>query len=118
MASQAIYKISPRAAWQEAHRSGVYLGSADDMRDGFIHMSTAEQVAATLARHFAGRSDLVLAAVDASKLGETVRWERSRSGALFPHIYGPLPMSSVLAEFPLALDADGRHVVPREIMAP
>lgn len=118
MARQSIYKISPRAAWQEARERGVYIGSADDIRDGFIHMSTAEQVAGTLARHFAGLSDLVLAAIDVALLGETVRWERSRGGAVFPHIYGPLPMSSVIAEFPLPLDADGRHVVPREIAAP
>lgn len=118
MARQAIYKISPRAAWQEARRRGTYHGSADDVRDGFIHMSTAEQVAATLARHFVGQTDLVLAAVDAAMLGDAVRWERSRGGALFPHVYGPLPMSCVIAEYPLPLDAGGRHVVPKEIAAP
>jgi len=85
---------------------------AVDHQDGFIHFSTAEQAAETAARHFAGQGDLVLVAVDADLLGDALRWEASRGGALFPHLYGDLPMAAVLEVVSLSLDADGRHVFP------
>lgn len=118
MRSDAIYKISSRQAWLEARKLGKFVGSTDDIRDGFIHMSSAEQVAGTLTRHFSGQGDLVIAAVDPAALGDALRWERSRGGALFPHIYGVLPMAAVTAEYAVAPQADGHHVVPREIAGP
>jgi uncharacterized protein (DUF952 family) len=107
-----IYKICERALWQEAERSGVFNGAPVDARDGFIHFSTAEQVGETLARHFAGAGDLMLVAVDAEALGEALRYEPSRGGALFPHLYGPLPLTAVRWARPLPVDADGRRILP------
>ena len=118
MPQDAIYKISPRQLWREARARGDFVGSADDLRDGYIHMSAAGQVTGTLARHFAGQKDLILAVVDPALLGDTLRWESSRGGLLFPHIYGPLPMAAVTGEYAVTLDANGRHVVPKEIVAP
>ncbi len=80
-----IYKICTSAEWRETERAGAYRGSAVDHRDGFIHFSTAEQAAETAARHFAGQRDLVLVSVDADALGDMLKWEPSRGGALFPH---------------------------------
>jgi uncharacterized protein (DUF952 family) len=88
-----IYKICPRAEWEAALVNGVYAGSEVDRRDGFIHFSTAAQVDETLRRHFAGQSDLVLVGVDPALLGAALRFEASRGGALFPHLYGVLPVS-------------------------
>jgi uncharacterized protein (DUF952 family) len=90
-----IYKIATREAWEAAQAAGAYRGSGDDARDGFIHFSTAPQLAGTLAKHFAGQEGLVLVAVDADELGDQLRWEPSRGGELFPHLYGPLPLSAV-----------------------
>ena len=81
-------------------------------RDGFIHFSTAAQVAETAAKHFAEESDLVLVAVDADALGAALKWEPSRGGDLFPHLYGPLPLTAVRWARPLPRAADGRHVFP------
>jgi uncharacterized protein (DUF952 family) len=108
-----IYKICEAEEWERAERDGAFHGSAVDFADGFIHFSTAAQVAATAARHFAGMSDLVLVAVHAEPLGAAVKWEISRGGARFPHLYGALPMSAVAWVKPLRLDDDGRHVFPR-----
>jgi uncharacterized protein (DUF952 family) len=107
-----IYKICPAALWREAERAGVFHGSADDRRDGFIHFSTAAQVVETAAKHFSGQRDLLLVAVDAGRLGQRLRWEPSRGGALFPHLYGELPLAVVQRVEPLPLGPDGRHVVP------
>src|SRR5438045_7049524 len=90
-----IYKICTDAEWREAERAGTYRGSAVDRRDGFIHFSTAEQAAETAAKHFAGQRDLVLVAVDADALGDKLKWEPSRGGALFPHLYGELAVRAV-----------------------
>jgi uncharacterized protein (DUF952 family) len=108
-----IYKICTAAEWHAAEHAGAYRGSAVDHRDGFIHFSTAEQATETAARHFAGQLDLVVLAVDAATLGERLKWEPSRGGALFPHLYGELPLSAVLRVDPLPLDASGRHVFPQ-----
>ncbi len=108
----AIYKICAAAEWREAESAGVYSGSAIDRRDGFIHFSTAEQVRETAARHFAGQPDLVLVSVDPAKLGYRLKWEPSRGGALFPHLYADLPVSAVIRVDPLPLDAAGRHEFP------
>ena len=107
-----IYKICPTAAWREAERNGIFRGSPVDLRDGYIHFSTAGQVVETAAKHFAGAADLVLVAVDAGALGAALTWELSRGGALFPHLYGVLTLDAVLWVKPLPLGADGRHVLP------
>jgi uncharacterized protein (DUF952 family) len=107
-----IFKICDRAEWAEAERRGGFHGSAVDIADGFIHFSAADQVAVTAERHFAGLTDLVIVAVDAQALGPTLRWEPSRGGALFPHLYGTLPLTAVNWVEPLPLDTHGRHVLP------
>ncbi len=107
-----IYKICPSSLWRAAEKAGVFTGSPVDLADGFIHFSTARQVAETAARHFAGAADLVLAAIDESRLGGRVRYEPSRGGDLFPHLYEPLDLAAVLWARPLPLGADGRHVFP------
>ena len=107
-----IYKICETALWREAERSGVFHGAPVDARDGFIHFSTAGQVGETAARYFAGAGDLMLVAVDADALDAALKWEASRGGELFPHLYGVLPLAAVLWARPLPLGADGRHVFP------
>jgi len=105
-----VYKIVATEEWTRAEATGVFAGAAIDRADGFIHFSTAAQVAETAAKWFAGRNDLTLAAVDAKSLGDHLRWEPSRGGALFPHLYADLPMNAVVWSRPLKLGADGRHV--------
>jgi len=107
-----IYKICETAHWADAERDGEFRGSAVDFADGYIHFSTAAQVAGTAAKHFAGMSGLVLVAVGAEELGGALKWETSRGGALFPHLYGALPLTAVRWVKPLRLDYDGRHVLP------
>jgi uncharacterized protein (DUF952 family) len=107
-----IYKICDRALWQEAERLGVFRGAPVDAQDGFIHFSTAGQVAETAARHFAGGADLILVAVEAERLGPALKWEPSRGGALFPHLYGALSLDAVVWTKPLPLGSDGRHMFP------
>ena len=94
--AELVYKIAPRSAWEAAVRGGVYRGSQDDQRDGFIHLSTKGQVSATLQRHFAGQSDLLLISFDAAALGDALRFEASRGGQLFPHLYGELATALAL----------------------
>jgi uncharacterized protein (DUF952 family) len=107
-----IYKICETAQWAQAERDRAFRGSAVDLADGYIHFSTAAQVADTAAKHFAGMPDLVLVAVDAEGLGGALKWEKSRGGALFPHLYGSLPTTAVRWVQALLLDCDGRHVLP------
>ena len=111
--SETIYKISTAALWREAERAGAFTGAPVDLADGFIHFSTAAQVAETAARHFAGATDLVLLAVDAAALGAALRYEPSRGGALFPHLYGTLSPDEALEIVPLPLGPDGEHVFPK-----
>ena len=108
-----IFKVVSRSEWQEAQEAGAFHGSPLDLADGFIHLSSAAQVVSTVQNYFAGRDDLVLVSVDTECLGDTLRWEVSRGGALFPHIYGDLPMTSVLKAVPLKLQKDGTHVFPQ-----
>lgn len=110
--TQLIYKILSAAEWQAAERVGVFKGSGIDLNDGFIHFSTAEQSAETAAKHFAGQAGLVLVAVDAEQLGAAIRWEVSRGGQLFPHLYANLPTRDVAWVKPLPLDANGKHSFP------
>lgn len=107
-----IYKIAPAVLWREAEAGGVFVGSPVDLKDGFIHFSDAAQVRETAARYFTGEADLVLAAIDTTKLGSTLRWEASRGGALFPHLYAPLEMAAVVWAKPLPLGGNGAHVFP------
>jgi uncharacterized protein (DUF952 family) len=110
-----VYKIAAYETWDAGLPGGRYEGSPDDVRDGFIHLSTATQVRETVAKYFAGRTDLILAAVDVAKLGDTLKWEASRGGQLFPHVYGPILAEMVLWTKPLALRDDGAHAFPTEI---
>jgi len=107
-----IYKICPRSAWQAAEAAGRFDGAAIDLADGFIHFSTAAQVAETAAKHFAGQSDLVLVAVTAERLGAALRYEPSRGGALFPHLYAPLDLADVAWVKPLPLGPGNTHIFP------
>ena len=107
-----VYKICSMTLWQEAGRNGVFRGSDDDRRDGFIHFSTAAQVADTAAKHFAGQADLLLVRVNIANLGEQLKWEPSRGGALFPHLYGELALTAVTPVDALPLGPDKRHVLP------
>ncbi len=107
-----IYKICPASLWREAERIGRFEGSPVDRADGYIHFSTASQVAETAARHFAGQRDLLLITVDGDTLGEALKWEPSRGGALFPHLYAPLPVTAAMSVVALPLGADGRHALP------
>jgi uncharacterized protein (DUF952 family) len=107
-----IYHMCPAAAWEEAVAAGQYLGSAEDRRDGFLHFSTAEHIAESARRHRSGQAGLVLIAVEAERLGERLRWEPSRAGVLFPHLYGPLLPNEVASVVELPLGPDGEHVFP------
>lgn len=115
--ASVIYKICSRSLWSAAREAGEFRGSRDDLRDGFIHLSTREQLPGTLAKHFAGEADLILIGIDAARLGPALRWEPSRGGALFPHLYAPLPLAAVLSETALILGEDGRHQLSGEIDA-
>lgn len=110
--TDTIYKILPAAMWARAVEAGSFTGSPVDTADGFIHFSTADQVRATAAKHFAGQKDLVLVAIAIEQIGQPLKWELSRGGALFPHLYAPLPVSAALWALPLPLDDDGHHVFP------
>jgi uncharacterized protein (DUF952 family) len=107
-----IYHMCRAEEWRAAQARGRYEGSSQDQADGFIHFSTAEQIVESAARHRAGQSGLVLLAVDPARLGTALKWEPSRGGALFPHLYGPLPLDAVLQVDDLPLGPDGRHVFP------
>ena len=108
-----VYKIVSAAQWRVAEECGSFTGSDVDARDGFIHLSTAPQVRQTAQRHFAGQHDLLLVAVDAARLGDALKYEPSRGGDLFPHLYGELPLAAVSWVRPLPLDPDGSHVFPQ-----
>lgn len=107
-----IYKICPERLWREAETAGVFGGAAIDLTDGYIHFSTAEQARETASRHFAGQRDLLLIAVRAAALGAALKYEPSRGGALFPHLYGPLNLEAVAWVKPLPLDERGVHLFP------
>ena len=112
MLSRLIYHMCRREEWQAAEAAGRYGGSPQDAADGFIHFSTAGQIVESAARHRAGQDGLVLLTVDADRLGDALRWERSRGGALFPHLYGGLPLEVVVRVDNLPLGPDVRHMFP------
>ena len=106
------YKVFTGPQLAQLLEDGTFAGSFADLADGFIHLSTAEQLPGTLDKHFAGHSDIHLAAVDLASLGESLKWEPSRGGDLFPHIYADLPLSAVLAHGPLEREDNGKLSLP------
>ncbi len=112
MTKRIIYHMCRAEEWTQASSTGAYSGSSQDAGDGFIHFSTAAQVIESAAKHRAGQTGLVLLTVDAERLGAALRWEPARGGQLFPHLYGGLPVDSVLRVDPLPLGPEGRHIFP------
>ncbi|MHB2166826.1 DUF952 domain-containing protein [Alsobacter sp. R-9] len=110
-----IYKIVTAKLWQDAMAVGSLQGAPVDLIDGYIHLSTFKQVRETARKHFCGQSALILVAVDEKLLGDALKYEQSRGGDLFPHLYGPLPMEAVLWAKPLPVDAAGVHLFPAEV---
>lgn len=110
--SDMIYHMCPGEAWAAAVAAGRYEGTEDDRRDGFIHFSTAAQLPESARRHRAGQVGLVLVAVAVARLGKRLRWEKSRDGRLFPHLYGPLHPNEAGEVKPLPLGPGGEHIFP------
>lgn len=107
-----IFHACRKDEWEEARSRGSYAGSSQDRQDGFTHFSTAEQLPESMRKHRAGQPNIVLLAVDPAPLGATLKWEPSRRGTLFPHLYGPLPVSAVRWAKDLPLGPDGIHILP------
>ena len=116
MGAAPIYHICGREEWEAAQAAGRYSGSSQDAADGFIHFSTAAQVEASAARHRAGQSGLVLLAVDPEALGAALKWEPSRRGVRFPHLYGELPVAALRGVWELPLGPDSRHLFPAAVL--
>ena len=112
MTESLIFHMCRRAEWDAARESGSYAGSSQDRADGFIHFSTAAQIRASAAKHRAGQDGLVLVSVDPAALGAALRWEPSRGGELFPHLYGDLPVDRAARVEDLPLGDDGLHRFP------
>ncbi len=112
MSELFAYKILTADQFAQMKADGSFAGAPVDMQDGYIHMSTRAQAAETAAKHFAGQDRLVMLMVDLAALGDAVKWEPSRGGALFPHLYADLPMSAVAGKVVLRLDEQGRHLFP------
>lgn len=112
-----VFKIVDQPSWDAACKAGVYMGSADDKRDGFIHLSAADQVTGTAGKYFVGQENLVLVAFRATDLGDVLKWEPSRAGALFPHYYGALPTQLALWARAMPLGEDGVPRTPSAINA-
>lgn len=110
-----VYKIVAADLWRAAEDSGAFTGAGIDLSDGFIHLSTGPQARRTAQLFFAGQDNLVLVAVDGASLGEALKYEPSRDGDLFPHLYGSLPLTAVLSVRPLPLGADGNHIFPDDL---
>lgn len=110
-----IYKVVDQQVWADAKSVGQFSGAAIDLEDGYIHLSTAGQVAETVAKHFAGQDNLLLVSVSVAAVDDQLKWERSRNDQLFPHLYRPLKNSDVVGEHPLVMSADGSHTMPSEI---
>lgn len=111
-----IYKVCSLSHWKQAQQQGVFKGVAIDLSDGYIHFSTAEQLAETLAKHFAGQNDLVLLTIEAEKLdADLLKWEPSRGGQLFPHLYADLPLAAIMNEHLLDIAEYGQFILPEEL---
>ncbi|MEM8972574.1 MAG: DUF952 domain-containing protein [Pseudomonadota bacterium] len=115
--NKMIYKICPREEWQAAVDLGTFEGSAVDLADGFIHFSAAHQVQETAAKHFRGQTDLLLVAICGDDLGSELKWERSRGGDLFPHLYGALKTELARWEEPLMCDDTGVPIIPGRVVS-
>ena len=107
-----IYHLARADEWDAEGAAGTYAGGAQDRTDGFIHFSTKDQIVESAAKHRAGEEGLLLLAVESEKLGDALRWEPSRGGSLFPHLYGTIPFAAVIRTAPLPFDANGRHIFP------
>lgn len=110
--STIIYKIVSADLWHDAEKAGSFAGAGIDLADGYIHFSTSAQARRTAELYFQGQAGLLLVAVDGESLGEALKYEASRGGDLFPHLYGILPLASVLWAKPLPLDENGNHIFP------
>ncbi|MFT6658989.1 DUF952 domain-containing protein [Maritalea sp.] len=110
-----IYKICSGEHWVNAQAAGVFTGVPIDITDGFIHFSTADQLAETLQKHFAGQSGLVMLTIDCDTLQTALKWEQSRGGALFPHLYADLALAAIVGEHELQIDDQGAFILPKEI---
>ena len=113
-----IYKICQRSLWQEAQNAGQFDGAPIDLEDGYIHFSTSKQVVETARKHFKGQDDLLLLSISVQALENCpheVKWEPSRGGDLFPHLYGPMPLDAVVKSEELAMDAEGYHLFPASL---
>ena len=106
------YKILTKDQYDQLKTDGVFKGAPVDLADGYIHMSTRQQAAETAAKHFAGQDNLVMIMVDLAPFREALKWEESRGGALFPHLYADLPLSAVAGKVVLRLDEQGKHLFP------
>ncbi len=115
MPSEPLFKIATREQWARTRETGVFPGAPVDHADGYVHLSTAGQVRETAARHFAGQMDLVLLWVAPDRLDEAIRFEPSRGGDLFPHLYGELPLAAIERADPLSVDFSGVHVWPDDL---
>lgn len=107
-----VFKIFVQSEWADAHKLGVFHGSKDDLRDGFIHLSTADQLDGTLTKHFSNKGNLILVAFDAQSFDADLVWEPSRNGDLFPHLYAELDVSKALWSKELSIDRFGMRILP------
>jgi uncharacterized protein (DUF952 family) len=112
--TQIVYKLLRQSEWQQADKSGVFSGSADDLRDGFIHLSAPDQLRATFEKYFADGPEPILVGFDATTLGPALKWEFSRGGQQFPHFYGVLDIGQALSVFQIRREA-GRAIFPPEV---
>lgn len=115
MSTKLIYKIATRDQWTEAETAGQFTSAPIDIADGYIHFSTADTARETAVKHFANQDDLLLVAVDETKLGTALKYEVSRGGALFPHLYDALKLDAVTWVQELPLDENGMHIFPKDI---
>lgn len=112
MSAALIYHLARAPEWAVAEQSGIYHGAAEDRRDGFLHFSAGEHIRESAARHRSGEAGLLVVEVRAADLGEALKWEISRNGIAFPHLYGPLTLQAVTRTAPLPLDEAGQHIFP------
>src|ERR1700704_3775603 len=113
--SEIVYKVVRTAEWDSAREAGVFKGSPDDQRDGFIHLSRASQLRTTLEKHFAGEDGLLLVSLHVDRFGLELKWEPSRGGENFPHLYGPLKLTLAHSVVPIHRDGDGRPILPSNV---
>jgi len=118
MSDDIIYHMCKADEWAAAQETGSYPGTSQDQADGFIHFSTKAQVWTSAAKHRRGQDGILLLAVRTAGLGDALKWEPSRGGALFPHLYGPLPVSAAIEATPLPLGSDGVHIFPEGFPPP